>query len=248
MSDTKISNECDLQLSTQSKIASDYQVNYLSYKYALINIENEIKKIDVLISDKNKQIQNKKLEKQINYTGNCLATNTNLNCMTECNNVYNPNNKDPQVTGKLFTCRTEKFDILNTIGTAVNNFNTTIQDSAQNLVQNAAILNKCECSIPNYDEIDQLNQELDNLYLQKTQLEQQYVKTNIPPKPPILNLTCCSNKIICENGSCGSLFDDCLIKESFKADIGNDNNYFSSTNNISFILLIILILFILLQH
>ena len=245
MSNAKLSNECNLELSTQSKIASDYQVNYLSYKYALINIKNEIKKIDDLISDQNKKIGYKKLEKQINYTSNCLPTNTNISCMTECNNVYNPNNKDPQVTGKLFTCQnTEKFNILNTIGTTVNNLNTIIQDSAQSL----AILNKCECSIPNYNELDQLNQELENLNLQKAQLQQKYDLINIPPRPPILNLTCCSNKITCKNGSCGSLFDDCLIKESFKANIVNDDNFFSSSNIISFILLIILILFILLQR
>lgn len=246
MSNTKFSNECNLELSTQSKIASDYQVNYLSYKYALINIENNIKKIDDLISDLNNKINNKKLEKQINYTSNCLPTNTDNSCMTECNNVYNPNNKDPQVIGKLFACQnTEKFNILDTIGTSINNLNTIIQDSAQSL----PILNKCECSIPNYDELDQLNQELENLNLQKAQLQEQYDQINIPPRPPILNLTCCSNKIICENGSCGSLFDDCLVKESFKANIVNDDdNFFSSSNIISFILLIILILFILLQR
>lgn len=238
MSNMKLSNSCNLELNTQSKIASDYQVNYLSYKYLLTNIENEIKKIDDLILDQKKKIENKKLEKKLSYISNCSPSNTNISCMAECNNIYNPNNKNPQVIGKLFSCKnTENFNILNTIETTVNNL---IQTSDQNI----NILNKCECSIPNYDDIDNLNQELENLNLQKTQLIEKYNVANNPPKPPILNLTCCSNNITCTNGSCGSLFDDCIIKESFKSNlVDDDNNFFSYNNIVSFILLIILILF-----
>ena len=242
MSNINLNNNCKLELTTQSKIASDYQVNYINYKNTLTNIENEIKNIDNLISEQNLKIQNKKLEKQTNYIGDCSPSNTNISCSKECNSVYNPNNKDPLVIGKLSSCKnTENFNILNKIGTTVNNF---IETSDKNL----AILNKCECSVPNYNDISILNEELENLNLQKTKLVEQYNMANTPPQPPILNLKCCSNKITCKDGSCDSLFDDCIIKESFEANLVNNDNFFSSNNIGSFILIIILILFILLQR
>jgi hypothetical protein len=239
MSNIKLSDNCNLELSTQSKITSDYQVDYIIFKKKLTYIKDEIKKIDNLINEQNLKIQQKKLEKETNNIGKCSPTNTNYSCSTQCNNIYNPNNKDPKTTGKIIPC--ENNNIFNTIKKTINN---VIQTSDNNLNLN----NNCECSVPKYNDLDILNKELENLNLQKAQLMQKYNEVNNPPKTPILALACCSNNITCKDGNCGSLFDDCKIKESFEANLADNNNFFLPNNIGSFILLIILILFILLQR
>ena len=185
--------------------------------------------------------------------------------------MYNPNNRVPQVIGKTFPCQftrnteniententvssenienpinTENFNILDTIETSIIKLNTELNKYTENL----NILNNCECLVPFYNEIDNLNDELNNLNLQKSELFKQYDLINKqPPKVPILNLTCCSNKITCVDGNCGSLFDDCKLIESLESfETNNDNSVFLSNNIVSFILLIILILFIFLQY
>jgi hypothetical protein len=281
MSDRKLSDSCNLQLTTQAKITSDYQVDYIMYKNKLIDIQNKITKIDKLISDQNKKIENKKLETQIYYTNTCLPSNTNITCKSACNKMYNPNNRVPQVIGKTFPCQitrntkntvsaenientrntkntenienprnTENFNILDTIETSIIKLNTELNTELNKYTENLNILNNCECLVPFYNEIDNLNDELNNLNLQKSELFKQYDLINKqPPKVPVLNLTCCSNKITCVDGNCGSLFDDCkLIKSLESFETNDDNSVFLSNNIVSFILLIILILFIFIQY
>jgi hypothetical protein len=246
MSNSKISDSCKLELITESKKVSDYQVNFLIYKNTLENINNKIKKINELILEQNQKIYDKKLEKETKLlkNANCSPTYTNKICLKDCDNFYNPNKYPLKVIGKAIDCNLspkENFDIL---GNAINN------PKVNNISK------KCECKIPKYEEIYLLNKKLENLNLQKTQLMQQYNLANKPPEIPILNLTCCTNTITCENGNCGSLFDDCLINEvetnqtneTFEANITDNNNFFSFKNMSSIILLIILIFLIFLQR
>jgi hypothetical protein len=244
MSNTKISDSCKLELITEAKKVSDYQVNFLIYKNTLENINKKIQKINELISEQEKKIEDKKLDRQNLYT-DCSATFTNASCSNECENFYNPNKNDLNVIGKAVDCynKIENFDML---GSAMNNLSLIIKDIDPRFRD---IAKKCECSVPKYEEIDLLNKELENLNLQKTQLIQEYDLANKPPEIPILNLTCCTNTITCANGSCGSLFDDCKIKpvetnETFKANITDNNDFFSLKNMSSIILLIILIFLI----
>ena len=136
----------------------------------------------------------------------------------------------------------ENFDLL---GSTISNLSSVIYD---NIPSTGDISKKCECILPKYEEIDLLNKELESLNLQKNQLLQEYDLANKPPDAPLLNLTCCENNISCYNGSCGSLFDDCIVKEKFEGNITENNNFFSFNNMSSIILLIILILLIFLHR
>jgi hypothetical protein len=164
MSDRKLSDTCNLQLITQAKVASDYQIDYIMYKNKLIDIQNKITEIDKLIIDQNKKIENKTLETQKYYTNICLPSNTNITCTSQCNKMYNPNNRVPQVIGKTFPCQitrnteniententvssenienpinTENFNILDTIETSIIKLNTELNKYTENL----NILNNC---------------------------------------------------------------------------------------------------------
>jgi hypothetical protein len=257
MSNTKISDTCKLELITEAKKVSDYQVNFLIYKNTLDNIKNKIEKINELISEQKKKIEDKKLERENKQTNICSPTFTNTSCSNECENFYNPNKNELKVIGKAIDCydvpiptptpTKENFDML---GTITDNLTLIIKDK---IPRKNDISKKCECRVPKYEEIDLLNKELENLNLQKTELIKEYDLANKPPETPILNLTCCTNKITCTDGSCGSLFDDCKIKavetnETFEANITDNNNLFSLKNMSCIILLIIIIFLIFLQR
>jgi hypothetical protein len=246
MVNTKMSDMCKLELITQAKKVSDYQVNFLVFKNTLDNFKKKIDKINKLISEQNKKIEEKKLEKKYIFT-NCSPSYTNASCSNECETLYNPNKNDLKVIGKAVDCYNmpvkENFDMLEN---AINDLTSIINEN----IPESNLSKKCECIIPKYDEIDLLNKELTNLNLQKTILKQQYDLANKPPEIPILNLTCCTNKITCADGNCGSLFDDCKIEEveNFEANITNNNNFFSLQNMSCIILFFIIILIIFLQR
>ena len=240
MLDPKMSDACYVQLANESKKTNDYQVNYLIYLNTLKKIKNKIEVIDKMIYQKKLEIENKKKENNNFYINCSIAYNDNF-CANECNKIYNPN-KNLVVTGRTENCNNflpENFDILpSTIG----DINSQILNNNKELIN---LKKKCECRVPKYQEVETLIKELEYLKLEKEKLEADY-SSEKPPSIPLLNTACCNNEMSCKEGNCNSLLDDCEIKETFISD--KTNNDFFSFQNVSSIILLIILLFVFLQR
>jgi len=196
----------------------NYKISYTKYLIDKEEIENEKKKIEALISEKNVELQNNLLNKNQEFIKiKCNSENSHKDCYLKCKEKFNPTDRKP--------------DIMVSTKCKVNSL-----DSEFDL---------CECTVPDYKNIDKSINEINELLRKKLDLLEKEFKLVKPENLTIQN-PCCAKDILCANGECTSIDEFCKIKPVVESFTTN-NDYTFNTNHVLIIIIIILIIFYMCQ-
>jgi hypothetical protein len=197
---------------------SNYRASYNKYLFDQKEIKKELEKVINLINQKNFDLQNNFIKKNISTIDiDCKSNDFEKNCYLKCKEKFNPNNRKPDV-------------FISNICPKDSNSNST---------------NNCICNVPDYENIDLSIDEINNLVKKKLNLLERQLSL-VKPQDLIIKEPCCSEEILCKDGNCSSINELCKIKPTVESFTSN-NNYTFNTNHILIIMIIILIVFLICQ-